>query len=26
MEEEAKNSQEWWKAHEVQFLYVGFVA
>jgi hypothetical protein len=26
MEEEAKNPQEWWRTHEEQFLYVGFVA
>jgi len=26
MEKEAKNPQEWWKAHEVQSLYAGFVA
>jgi hypothetical protein len=26
MEEKCKNPLAWWKVHEVQYLYVGFVA
>ncbi len=26
IKEEAKNSLKWWKMHELQFLYVEFVA